>query len=328
MASGQGESSLLQSCKKADLVACEKLGAFYLSKESWSNSYMIGEMLCGKDVVMGCTFAGTSLLNMSKTKEGMSFLNKACDLFEPHACRSLGRLMKTNKESALSYIYLKRACQYGLDESCRGLTKPKDLYSNAGKDYLKKLKTECADTSLSSCQDHLALLGGCKEPLKKDDCLVLPGELSIYFRGKLKQAEAALSLTSILAAQKLLKDAPQSKGYSYDLGVVLKTFKPLSHYEYVFGFMKACRKKYGEKKWITTSLELFPDSYKHLSRRVRANIIDYFEKGKQDDCYDPKGGFQAFAVGNLDEMNPRRLDVWRTNQDGNLMQVTDGLPEP
>lgn len=289
---------------------------------------MIGEMLCGKDIVMGCTFAGTSLLAMNKSKEGMSFLNKACDRFEPHACRSLGRLMKNSKESLLSYMYFRRACQYGLSEMCRNLNKPAKTYSTAGKDYLKKLKVTCADTKLSSCQDHLNLISTCAAPLTKEDCLLLPGELSIYFRGRLKQAEASLSLTGILAAQKLIKEAPNSKGYSYDLGMLLKNFKPLSQYDYVFGFMKACRKKYGERRWVTTSIELFPDSYQHLSRRVRANIIEYFENGKQDDCYDPRGGFAAFAVGNLDELNPKRLDVWKTNQDGNLMQVTDGLPEP
>ena len=324
----QDEASLLQSCKKADLIACEKLGAYYISRESWSNAYMIGEMLCGKDVAMGCTFAGTSLLAQKKTKEGLSFLNKSCDRFEPHACRSIGRLMKNSKEKLLAYMYFKRACQYGLRETCTKLDKPKTTYSKHGLELIKKIHSACVDTTMSICQDQLDIVGKCPAPLTKEDCSLLPGELSIYFRAKLMQTEAGLSLTTIMAQQKILKETPNSAGYSYDLAKVLKTFKPLNMYNYVFGFMKACRNKYGERKWNTNSLELFPDSYKHLSSRQRANITEFFGNGRGDDCYDPKGGFQAFAVGSLDALNPRRLDVWKTNQDGNLMNMTDGLPVP
>lgn len=324
----QSEAELMQSCRKANLIDCEKLGALYIANSQWEKAYMMGELLCGKDIPMGCTYAGTSLLAQKKVKEGTNFLNKACDRFEPYACRSMARLMKNSDEKLLSYMYFKRACQYGLKEACPKLSKPRTTYSKAGVDFLKKLPVSCADTSLSICQEHLALLNACKEPLTKEDCILLPGELSIYFRGKLQQTEASLSLTSLLAAQKAIKTAPNSAGYSYDLKLVLKNFKPLNSYNYVFGFMKACRKRFGQSSWVTTSLELFPDSYKHLSSRVRANILDYFAKGKQTDCYDPKAGFEAFAVANLDAFNPRHLDVWKTNQDGNILNVMDGLPRP
>lgn len=323
----QDEKSMLQACKKADFKSCEKLAAFYVSKESWSHAFLIGEMLCGKDIVMGCTFAGTSLLAQKKTKEGLSLLNKSCDRFEPYACRSLGRLMKGNGEKLLSYMYFKRACQYGQGEACRSLQLPKMTYSKHGLELLKKIYEKCVDTAMSACQEQLTLVGACSAPLTKDDCALMPGDLSIYFRAKLMQTEAALSLTTIIATQKVLKASPEHQSYSYDLAEVLKTFKPLARYHYVFGFMKACRNKYGKRKWKTNSLELFPEAYQHLSSRVKANITEYFAKGKGEECYDPKGGFQVFAVGSLDALNPRKMDVWRSNQDGNLIQLTDGLPK-
>src|SRR5687768_11514173 len=90
------ENSLMQACGKRDLVACEKLGAFYLSKSDWERTLIVGETLCEKDLPTGCTFAGSALLGLGKIKEANQFLIKACDKFEPYGCRSLGRLMKKN----------------------------------------------------------------------------------------------------------------------------------------------------------------------------------------------------------------------------------------
>lgn len=35
---------------------------------------------------------------------------------------------------------------------------------------------------------------------------------------------------------------------------------------------------------------------------------------------------EAFAVGNLDAVNPSKLDIWKINHDGNLIQISEGLP--
>lgn len=317
------EAALIKSCTKKDLPACERLGAFYIKLEKWEKALIVGKALCDKDIPIGCTYSGLSLMAQNKAREGNSYLTKACDKFEPFACRSLGRLMKSGGEAELSHMYFRRACHYGLKDICSDLKKGKKVFSKAGVDYIKKVQEDCADTQASSCSDRLSSLSRCLPPLEKLDCLLIPGHLSIYFRAKLMQSEAKFSLLSLVAAQKILKNDPKINKYSYDLEVVLKGYKPLSNYHYVFGFMNACA---GKEK--TNTLSLYPESYSNLNTRIKVNIRNYFAKGKRNDCYDTKGGFEAFAVANLDPLNPSRLDVWKINHDGNLLQVADGLPLP
>lgn len=320
---GPEEAALMKGCSRNDLPACETLGAYYIKRENWEKASILGKALCDKDVTIGCTYAGIALLAKGKAREGNNFLTKACDKFEPFACRSLGRLMKTAGEPDLSHLYFRRACHYGLKEICGELKKGKVIFSNEGLSFIKKLQEDCSDTHASACSDRLTSITTCAKPLTKEDCLLLPGHLSIFFRAKLMQAEAKFSLLSLVAGEKLLKNDPKVKSYSYDLSSVLKDYKPLNNYHYVFGFMKGCA-----GKAQATSIELFAKSYQNLDSRSSTNIRNYFSKGKKDDCYNLTGGFEAYAVANLDPLNPSRLDVWKIDQDGNLFLVLDGLPIP
>ena len=63
------ETFLLQGCGKQDLLACEKLGAYYLSKSEWEKANMIGEALCKKDVAMGCTSVSYTHLTLPTNRE-------------------------------------------------------------------------------------------------------------------------------------------------------------------------------------------------------------------------------------------------------------------
>lgn len=315
-------------CSKADFDACEKLTAYYVKTSSWDNALMLAEVLCKKERVLGCTFAGTALLAKGKSKEGLSYLTRACDAFEPYACRSLARLMKQNKNELMSYMYSKRSCHYGLDEACKSVKEPKLTYSKDGQNFFKELTKDCEDSQSSTCLAQLKKTETCSRPLTKEDCLLLPGDLSVHFRAKLMQAEAKLSLMTVVASEKALKENSKSKIYSYDLAEVLREYKPLAGYRYVFGFMSACSKKFGNHKKNDNSLGLFRDSYKEMSSRTIANIESYFAKAKASDCYDPAHGFEAFAVASLDLLNPQRLDVWKINRDSDIIHVQDGLPLP
>lgn len=321
------ELDLQKSCSKNDLGSCENLSAYYLKVEKWDNAFLIGDALCNKDVMKGCTFAGTALLAKGKTKEGFQLLSKSCDGFEPYACRSLSRLMKQGKEDLAAYMYSKRACYYGLEESCKNLKKPKETYSKKGLEYLKEVSVACDDSATSSCQSRLELLQNCQKHLTEKDCLLIPGELSILFRAKLLQKGATLALLNIVKSENLIKE--KTKKYSYDLKLVLKDQKPQRSYYYVFGFSKACTKKFEKAKNAeSTSLALYKESYSLLSSRVIKNIAAFYYKGKADDCYDPKIGHEAFAVASLDPLNPARLDIWKTNRDGNIIHLLNGLPVP
>lgn len=323
------EENLKSECSKGDFQACENLTAFYIKIEQWDNALMLGDVLCKKDKILGCTFAGTALMAKGKVKEGVSSLAKACDGFEPYACRSLARLMKKNNDEAMTYMFMKRACHYGLNNLCREAKKPKSLYSKAAQEMLSNISQDCSDTEALACQEHISKLESCSEPLTKKDCQLLPGELSILFRAKLMQAEAKLSLMAVGASEKSLKEASKKKSFSYDLQKVLKDYTPLKNYRYIFGFMDACSRKFKSRKSVTNdSHELFRGAYKELSARTIANINAYFKKGKVNDCHDQKYGFEAFAVANLDPMNPTRLDVWKINSDSDIIHIQDGLPLP
>jgi len=159
---------------------------------------------------------------------------------------------------------------------------------------------------------------------------LLAGQLSIYFRAKFLQSEAKLALLTLYTAEKSLKDEAKPSSYSYDLSRVLKHVKPLEKYHYVFGFMKGCGKKFvRSRRAHVHSQDLYPRSYRHLGSRTTANIISFFSKrGAENDCYDPKIGYEAYAVRSLDPLNPTRLDVWKIDQDKRIENVVDGLPLP
>lgn len=308
------EKALLDACQKREAHGCEKLGAYYLSRENWENAFVVGEALCKKDILIGCTYAGTSLLGQKKGKEGVAYLQKACDKFEPFACRSLGRFVKT-EDRTLSHLYFRRACHYGLDEVCRDLSKKRELFTKMGQGFIRRLKEDCADTTTSLCQDRLKEVESCPGPLTKDDCRYMPGYLSIWFRARMMQIQGKLALSSLLAEEKKL---PR---FSNDLSLVLKDFKQTKNHRYVIGFKRAC----AEGKKHTTAL-LFPEAYADLNQRFLSAAAKFFAQGKKDDCHRGGLGFEAFAVGNLDPVNPTKLDVWKINQDGNLIQITEGLP--
>jgi hypothetical protein len=281
---------------------------------NWENALVIGEALCKRESIIGCTYAGTSLLAMKKVKEGAEYLNKACDKFEPFACRSLGRFVK-EQDGNLSHLYFRRACQYGLDDICHDLSKKKELFTKMGEGFLKKLKEDCADTTTSLCQDRLKEVQSCPGPLTKQDCILMPGYLSIWFRAKMMQIQAKLALTTMLAEEKKLPK------FSNNLEEVLKTFRPDDPHRYVMGFKKVCAE--GKK---ATTVELYPDTYKNMNKKFLEAASKFYSSGKKDDCYKSGMGFEAFAVGNLDAINPSKLDVWKINHDGNLIQISEGLP--
>lgn len=323
------ELILQQLCSKGEIPACETLTAYYTKTSQWENAYSLGEALCKRDVMKGCTFAGTALLAKGKAKEGVSFLTKSCDGFEPYACRSLARLMKQNKEELTSYMYHKRACHYGLNESCKNLKTPKETYSAKGKEFLKKVLDDCDDPKSSSCQTSLVTLEKCSETLTANDCLLISGDLSIYFRAKLLQESAKLELMNIWNSQKAQKANPKQNRYSYDLKFLLQGQKSRNAYLYVFGFAKACTKKFEKARDVeSTSLALYKNAYSEVSDRSKKNIAAFFYQGKSEDCYDPKFGYEAFAVANLDPLNHARLDIWKINTDGDLVQTQNGLPQP
>lgn len=308
------EKELMDACQKREAMGCEKLGAYYLARENWENALVIGEALCKRESLIGCTYAGNSLLAQKKAKEGLAYLNTACDKFEPFACRSLGRLTK-DQNGLLSHLYFRRACQYGLEEVCGDLSRKKELFTKMGESLLKRLKEDCTDTTTSLCRDRLKEVETCPGPLTKEDCRLMPGYLSIYFRAKMMQIQAKLALTALLAEQK------KQKKFSNNLSEVLKNFKQEEHHRYIIGVKRAC----AEGKNATTA-DLFPETYKDLSSAFKRAADKFFSEGKKDDCYKDGLGFEAFAVGNLDAMNPSRLDIWKINHDSNLIQISEGLP--
>src|SRR5665647_664124 len=176
------ETFLLQGCGKQDLLACEKLGAYYLSKSEWEKANMIGDALCKKDVAMGCTFAGSALMSLGKLKEANVYLMQACDKFEALGCRSLGRLMNKAGEKALANMYFKRACFYGLKEICGEVKDSKQWYSPAALTLLDTINRDCRDSQAADCNTDFSIIKTCAAPLTKQDCLLLAGQLSIYFR--------------------------------------------------------------------------------------------------------------------------------------------------
>ncbi len=308
------EHVLMDSCQKREPNGCEKLGAYYLARENWENAQLIGEALCKRESLIGCTYAGTALLAQKKAKEGLVYLNKSCDKFEPFACRSLGRFVK-KEDGLLSHLYFRRACHYGLDEVCRDLSKKKELFTKMGEGFLKKLKEDCSDSTTTLCQDRLKEVESCPGPLSKQDCLLMPGYLSIWFRAKMMQIQAKLALTTLMAEQKKLKT------FSNNLEEVLKNFKQGEHHRYVVGFKKFCAE--GKKH---TTVDIFPLVYQDMNEKFLNAASKFFSEGKKDDCYQSGLGFEAFAVGNLDPVNPMKLDIWKINQDGNLIQISEGLP--
>lgn len=308
------EKDLLSKCQSREEGSCEKLGAYYLSRESWENARLVGEALCKGNSLIGCTYAGSANLAQKKVKEGLSFLTKACDQFEPYACRSLGRFLK-KENPTLSHLYFRRACHYGLQEICGDLSKKKVLFTKMGNSFLKKLKSDCEDTSTSLCQDRLKEVDACPGPLTKQDCILLPGYLSIWFRAKVLQLQGKLALTTFLAEEKKLK------AFSNDLREVLKDPRITEPHRYVLGFKKFCA--LGN---ASTTVDLFPEKYAEASKTFLEEARKFFSTGKRDDCYKSGQGFEAFAVGSLDPLNPRKLDVWKINHDGNIIHVSDGLP--
>ncbi len=321
IASSPIEKELIARCGKKDISSCEKLAAYYVKNENWDNALLVGEALCSKDIKIGCTFAGMSLISKKKSQQGVRLLNSTCDRFEPYACRSLGRLMKDAGKKDLSHLYFRRSCYYGLHEVCKTLQKGKKLLSSSAQDLVKRLPDDCTDPKSIACQDKLTLINKCTPPLSKEDCELLPGVLSIFFRAKMVQAEAKVLLNSILMSEKKIKQDPKINSYSFDIEVVLKNTQAQPLYYYVFGFMKGCS---GSKK--ANSLEIYPEAYSHLTSEALKSIKSEFSNYKSKDCYDPKWGLEAYAIGQLDPLRPSKLDIWKINHDGNVMHLREGLP--
>lgn len=315
------EATLTSECSKGNMLSCESLAALFIKNENWENAQLLGEAICKKNISIGCTIKGMALLKDKKVAEGTKLLNLACDQFEPFSCRSLGRLMKTSGQKDLSHVYFRKACHFGLTEVCHDLQRGKNVLSDSGIFFMKKLTEDCTDTHSSFCREKLHSLQKCQNILDKKDCAVIPSLLTIFFRAKLIQAEAKVLLRRIAQGEKELKNNKKIKRYSFDLSKVLKEFKPRGHYQYVFGFNKFCA-----AKGKATSVELYPKSYLKMNSKSLNAIKKEFKKGKRQDCYNPQWGFEAYAMTSLDPLNPEHLDIWKINQDGNLIQIQDGSP--
>jgi hypothetical protein len=318
------ENDLAKACVEKDLTSCLELTAKFMKVSRWGEAFALGDALCKKDVLMGCTYAGTAAIAKGSAKVGFELLSKACDGFEPFACRSLADIAKKNREDKMRYMYQKRACYYGLSESCKELNKPTGFYSLKGQDILKSILVDCENTNSSSCKAQLENLAKCPDPLTKEDCFFIPGDLSIVFRAKLIQDVAKLILIKVFAAQKIYKE--NTKRFSYDLSALMQDKKDLTASKYVFGFQIACTKKYENKKAQSTSLGVNPQGYQDFAANTKRSIMTFFKKEKDADCYDPRLSFDAFAVGKLDPLNPTELDIWKINRDGNIIHVQNGLP--
>lgn len=321
---GSTEKDLLKKCAEKDLDACLNLSAHFIKTSRWADAFAVGDALCKNDVLKGCTYAGTAAIIVGKAKIGFDLLAQACDGFEPFACQSLSDIAKKNREQKMRYMYQKRACYYGLSESCKNLNKPTNFYSSKGQEFLKGILADCENTQSGSCKGQLENLTKCPEPLTKEDCFFIPGDLSIVFRAKLIQDVAKLTLLEMFAAQKIQKES--KKRFTYDLSALMQEKKELKSFKYVFGFQIACTKKYEDKKAQSTSLGVYPLGYKSFSESTKQSIVAFFKKEKADDCYEPSLGFQAYAVGPMDPLNPSALDVWKINRDGDIVQIQDGLP--
>jgi hypothetical protein len=318
------ESELLKKCGPKDLDACLELTAQFIKSSRWSDAYAMGDALCKKDVLKGCTYAGTAAILKGSAKVGFDLLSKACDGFEPFACQSLADIAKKTHEEKMRYMYQKRACYNGLSESCKDLSKPTNLYSSHGQEFYKKILADCEITNSASCKAELQNLTKCPAPLTKEDCFLIPGDLSIVFRAKLIQDVGKLTLLKILAAQKNYKAT--KKRFTYDLSSLMHDKKEFLSSKYVFGFQVACTKKFENQKAQSTSMGASPHTYQNLSDQTKRNILATFKKEKGDDCYDPSLGFEAYAVGKLDPLNPNEVDVWKINNNGDIIQIQNGLP--
>lgn len=323
------ETKLVEDCRKRELISCEKLAELYFSRSDWKNAFLISEALCQKESAPGCLIAGSSLLAQGQIKEGKRFLEKACDKFEPLACRSLGRLLLKADEKDLANMNFRRACHFGLKDLCSDYKNVKLPFSQAALTLLEQLQNDCKDTKSTSCTSHFNTIAVCEKPLASLDCQLLAGHLTVYFRARMLQEEAKLLLLTLHSQEKKLKETLNPPSYSYNLSLALKETEPLQRANYVYGFKHACTKKYVlSRKATSLSLETSPKAYSHLSTRTKANVTAYFKKGSGDDCYSSKVGYEAYAVANLDPLNPTRLDVWRIDQDQRLTLVQDGLPLP
>lgn len=322
------DKSLIEKCRQNDILSCESLATYFIERKDFTNSLPISEALCKNAVVMGCTLSGSAKLAQGKVKEAYDFFNKACDQFEPLACRSLGRLMGQGGEKDLAQMFFRRSCQFGLLDICYEVENSHLSLSTAALNLVKSIRTDCAEMESLSCKTQLNLIGKCSSPLTKKDCLLLAGYMTLYFHSRARQAEAKIVLLKFYAHQKDLKDSAY-QSYSYDLPRALKNFTPHTNYQYIFGVMKNCSRKFLAKRKVRSdSFDLFPASYKNLRVRPKANILNYFETGKASDCYDPKHGYEAYAVSVLDPANPTHLDVWKIDQDKKIIHVLDGSPIP
>jgi hypothetical protein len=318
------EKELLKKCHAQDLEACLELTGHFTSRGRWDEALAMGSVLCKKNMQRACTYAGTAALAKGAAKIGYDLLSLACDGFEPFACQSLSDIAKKTREEKMRYSYQKRACYFGLSTSCKDLRKPNNFYSSKGQDHLTKLISDCESTDSESCKVQLHGLAQCPEPLTKEDCFFIPGDLSIVFRAKLIQKVAKLVLIEMLAAE---KNHLKSKGrYTYDFSTLNSDKKSLTSSKYVIGFQIGCTKKYEDGKAQSTSLGVYPQEYQSFSEQTKRTIMAFFKKEKGDACFNPSVGFKAYAVGKLDPLNPTKLDIWNIDKDGELYQVQNGLP--
>lgn len=322
------DKTLIEKCRQNDLASCESLASYFLERKDFSNSLPISEALCKNSIVMGCTLAGSAKLAQGKVKEAYDFFNKACDQFEPLSCRSLARLMTQGGENDLAQMFFRRSCQFGLLDICQEIENSHHNFSTPAINLVRSIRSDCSEMESTACKTQLNLIGKCSSPLTKKDCLLLAGYMTLYFHARARQAEAKIVLLKFYEHQKGLKES-MYQSYSYDLPRALKNFSPHSNYQYIFGVMKNCARKYLAKRKVRSdSFDLYTNSYKNLRVRPKANILNYFETGSASDCYDPKHGYEAYAVSVLDPANPTHLDVWKIDQDKKITHVMDGSPIP
>lgn len=128
----------------------------------------------------------------------------------------------------------------------------------------------------------------------------------------LRAREAGMVLTAALEAERAFHR--EFARYTYnvkELGIV-----PGASGRYVLGFPAACTTKFAVEG-ARFSWELADFGW---SRERQIAVKDFFRTVKlAENCADPKGGFEAYAVGSLRAEDP--LDVWRMDETGKISHL-------
>jgi len=137
-----------------------------------------------------------------------------------------------------------------------------------------------------------------------------------------QQSEARSQLRALAEKQK--QHFQRSGRYEYDFEAI--GFRPSPPIKYVVGFPTKCASLYSTPTAVISSLELISrgvasqdKSIRTMTAEERERIATQLDRFEQHNCPDPKTGFVAIAVGNIDQDSG--FDIWTINESFELMQV-------